>query len=323
MLQSPMPAAGLESRIRSTDRRRMSRPSPRPGPDPAPSSQAQSASDGAGSALRDAPTEQLLASARNLDQLSVIEALALIHREDAVAHRAVGAALPVIAEAVDVLVCAIGGGGRWFNVGAGTSGRLGVLDAAEIPPTFGMPHQVVQGVIAGGERALRRAIEGAEDDAEAAKLALRERGLAMGDVVVAISASGHTPFALAAIECACEVGARSIAVTNVPGSPLAEMAEIAIVPDTGAEVVAGSTRMKAGLSQKMVLAMLSTAVMVQLGRVEGNLMTHVAAISQKLTSRSVRILMTLGEIDEASAIALLDEHAGVLEPALRALRSRR
>lgn len=302
----------------------MSHPPPRGARDSDADADAPSSTAcGVEAALREAPTEQLLASARHLDRLSVEDALALIHREDGVAHRAVGAVLPRIAEAVDVLVCAIGGGGRWFNVGAGTSGRLGVLDAAEIPPTFGMPHQVVQGVIAGGDRALRRAIEGAEDDFDAARLALQERGLGLGDAVVAISASGHTPFALGAIECATELGARTIAITNVPGSPLAEMAEIAIAPNTGAEVVAGSTRMKAGLSQKMVLAMLSTAVMVQLGRVEGNLMTHMAPVSQKLSSRSVRIVATLAEIDEAEARALLDRHGGELEAALRAARARR
>ena len=271
--------------------------------------------------LGDTSTEQILESARNLDQLSVDDVLGLIHREDGEAHRAVGKVLPRIAEAVDVLACAVGGGGRWFNVGAGTSGRLGVLDASEIPPTFGMSTQVVQGVIAGGDRALRRAIEGAEDDKDAARFELAERGLTLGDVVVAVSASGHTPFAIAAVEAAVECGARSIAVTNVPESPLAEMAEISIVPDTGAEVVTGSTRMKAGLSQKMVLAMLSTAVMVRLGRVEGSLMTHISPVSNKLQSRSLRILMSLADITEEAARAILERHDGELSAALRAIRA--
>lgn len=274
-----------------------------------------------GTTMGDMSTEQILESARNLDQLSVDDVLALIHREDGEAHRAVGKALLQVSEAVDVLVCAIGGGGRWFNVGAGTSGRLGVLDASEIPPTFGMPAQIVQGVIAGGDRALRRAVEGAEDDDMAARLELEERGLTLGDVVVAISASGHTPFAIAALEAAAESGARRIAITNVPGSPLAEIAEIAIVPDTGAEVVTGSTRMKAGLSQKMVLAMMSTAVMVRLGRVEGSLMTHIAPVSNKLHSRSLRILMALADISEDAARAILARHDGELSAALQAVRS--
>jgi N-acetylmuramic acid 6-phosphate etherase len=274
-----------------------------------------------GTTMGDMSTEQILESARNLDQLSVGDVLALIHREDGEAHRAVGKALPQVSEAVDVLVCAIGGGGRWFNVGAGTSGRLGVLDASEIPPTFGMPAQIVQGVIAGGDRALRRAVEGAEDDGMAARLELEERGLTLGDVVVAVSASGHTPFAIAALEAAAECGARRIAITNVPGSPLAEIAEISIVPDTGAEVVTGSTRMKAGLSQKMVLAMMSTAVMVRLGRVEGSLMTHISPVSNKLQNRSLRILMSLADISEDAARAILTRHDGELSAALQAVRS--
>jgi N-acetylmuramic acid 6-phosphate etherase len=272
--------------------------------------------------LQKSLTEEILESARNLDQLSVGDTLGLIHREDGEAWKAVGAQIPRIADAVDVLVCAIGGGGRWYNVGAGTSGRLGVLDASEIPPTFGMAPHIVQGVIAGGEPALRRAIEGAEDDAEAAKLELQERGLRLGDAVVAISASGTTPFAIGGIEAAHEVGARSIAITCVPGSPLAESAEIAIVPITGAEVVTGSTRMKAGLAQKMILHMLSTATMVQLGRVEGSLMTHISPVSRKLRNRSLRILMYLSDLPQQQAQALLDRHEGNLEQALAEVRGR-
>jgi N-acetylmuramic acid 6-phosphate etherase len=267
------------------------------------------------------PTEGLLEAARNLDKLSVDRVLEVIHEQDAVAHAAVGRVRARMAEAVDVLVCALAGGGRWFNVGAGTSGRLGVLDASEIPPTFGMPAKIVQGVIAGGDRALRHPVEGAEDDAEAAMWALRERGLTMGDAVVAISASGTTPYAQGALEAAHEVGARRIAITSNPDSPLAHAAEITIAPDTGPEVIAGSTRMKAGLAQKMVLHALSTATMVQLGRVEGNLMTHLTPVSQKLQSRAMRILMTLGEVDEARARQLLDAHGGRVEVALRALRT--
>jgi N-acetylmuramic acid 6-phosphate etherase len=267
-------------------------------------------------------TEEILESARHLDQLSVGDTLGLIHREDGEAWKAVGKQIPRIAEAVDVLVCAVGGGGRWFNVGAGTSGRLGVLDASEIPPTFGMAPHVVQGVIAGGEPALRRAIEGAEDDAEAAKLELSERGLRLGDAVVAISASGSTPFAIGGVEAAHDVGARSIAITCVPGSPLAAMAELPIVPVTGPEVVTGSTRMKAGLAQKMVLHMLSTAVMVQLGRVEGSLMTHISPVSRKLRNRSLRILMYLSDLPQQEARALLERHEGDLKAALAELRGR-
>ena len=265
-------------------------------------------------------TEVILEAARHLDRLSVGDSLGLIHREDGEAWKAVGEQIPRIAEAVDVLVCSLGGGGRWFNVGAGTSGRLGVLDASEVPPTFGMPPHVVQGVIAGGDPALRSAIEGAEDDGEAATDELQRRGLTLGDTVIGISASGTTPFAIAGIEAAHEVGARSIAITCVPGSPLAESAEIAIVPVTGPEVVTGSTRMKAGIAQKMVLHMLSTAVMVQLGRVEGSLMTHISPMSRKLRNRSLRILMTLSGLSLGAARLLIAEHDGDLAAALADVR---
>jgi len=275
----------------------------------------------AGPVSEESLTEEILESARHLDQLSVGDTLGLIHREDGEAWKAVGKQIPRIAEAVDVLVCAVGGGGRWFNVGAGTSGRLGVLDASEVPPTFGMSPHVVQGVIAGGEPALRRAIEGAEDDGDAARFELQERGLTLGDAVVGISASGTTPFAIAAVEAAHEIGARSIAITCVPGSPLAEMAEIVIVPVTGAEVVTGSTRMKAGLAQKMVLHMLSTTVMVQLGRVEGSLMTNISPVSRKLRNRSLRILMFLSELPKDEAEDLLARHDGDLASALAETRS--
>jgi N-acetylmuramic acid 6-phosphate etherase len=267
-------------------------------------------------------TEDVLDASRDLDKRSVAEILRVIHAEDGRALEAVGRVLPQVERAVEVLVCALGGGGRWFNVGAGTSGRMGALDAAEIPPTFGMPPQCVQAVIAGGERALFQAVEGAEDSAEAAGWALRERGLALGDAVVALSASGRTPFALGALEEAHRVGARTIAVTCDPASPLAEAAEIAIAPETGPEVIAGSTRMKGGLAQKMVLHLLSTTVMVQLGRVEGNLMTNLLPVSQKLVSRALRILMTLARIDEAEARELLDAHEGNVEAALKAARAR-
>jgi len=262
------------------------------------------------------PTEEILESARNLDQRSAKEVLALIHEEDARAHAAVADVLPQMEEAVDVLATVLAGGGRWFNVGAGTSGRLGVLDASEIPPTYGMNPRVVQAVIAGGDRALRHAVEGAEDDPKAAIFELQERGLEMGDAVVALSASGRTPFVLGAIEAAHEVGARTIGITCDPASALAESVEIAIAPQVGPEVVAGSTRMKGGLAQKMVLAALSTAVMVKLGKVRGNLMTHVTPVSSKLRGRAVRIVMALAEVDRAEARRLLRETDGCVESAL-------
>jgi N-acetylmuramic acid 6-phosphate etherase len=271
----------------------------------------------------ESPTEGILDDARNLDQKSVREVLALIHREDAEAHVAVGRALPRIAEAVDVLVCSLRGGGRWFNVGAGTSGRMGVLDASEIPPTFGMSPNVVQGIIAGGDRALREAVEGAEDNAEAAAWQLRERGLALGDSVVAISASGRTPFTLGALTAAHEVGARRIAICCNADSPLVHGAEIAIVLDTGPEVVAGSTRLKGGLAQKMVLHLLSTTVMVQLGRVQGNLMTNVTPVSEKLRERAIRIVVQLTGVGPEEAGKLLERNGDSVAAAVREAHSRR
>jgi N-acetylmuramic acid 6-phosphate etherase len=268
------------------------------------------------------PTEDVLESTRHLDRWSVKEILEAIHAEDRNAFDAVARVLPSVESAVDVLVRALEGGGRWFNVGAGTSGRMGVLDAAEIPPTFGLPSRRVQAVIAGGERALVRAVEGAEDDAEAAICELRERELGSGDAVLAISASGETPFALGGFEIAHQVGARTIALTCNPGSSLADAAEIAISPVVGAEVIAGSTRMKGGLAQKMVLHMLSTAVMVRLGLVEGNLMANMIPASNKLRERGVRIVMTLADVDAGEAAACLESADGNAARAVALARRR-
>lgn len=265
-------------------------------------------------------TEAILESTRDLDRRSTREVLELIHAEDLRAAEAVGRVLADVERAVEVLVLVLQGGGRWFNVGAGTSGRMGMLDASEIPPTFGYPPDRVQGVMAGGEDALVRAVEGAEDDAEAARAALRARELLPGDAVVAISASGRTPFALGALSEAAAAGARRIAVTCDPGSPLVDAAEIAIAPKVGPEVIAGSTRMKGGLAEKMVLHLLSTAVMVRLGRVEGNLMTNLHPASRKLRRRALRIVMALGHVDEGRARELLDAHHGSVHDALQAAR---
>lgn len=266
------------------------------------------------------PTEAVLEATRDLDRRSVEEILAAIHAEDRTALDAVGAVLPRIAQAVDVLVCVLGGGGRWFNVGAGTSGRMGALDAAELPPTFGLPRSQVRAILAGGERALSGAVEGAEDNPEAGIWELREHGLSSGDAVVAISASGRTPFTLGCIEAAHEVGARTIAITCDPGSPLSEAAEIGICPATGPEVIAGSTRMKGGLAQKMVLHMLSTAVMVKLGYVSGNLMTHLMPASEKLRERSRHIVMSLAGVDAEEATQLLERSDGDIPGAVALAR---
>jgi len=266
------------------------------------------------------PTEAVLETTRDLDSWEVDRILGAIHGEDANAHAAVTAALPQIAAAVEVLVVALGGGGTWFNVGAGTSGRIGALDAAEIPPTFGLPSHRVQALIAGGERALWRAVEGAEDQPERAAWELRERGLSAGDVVLAISASGRTPYTLGSLEAAHGVGARTIGLTCNPRSALAEAAELAIVPEVGPEVIAGSTRMKGGLAQKMVLHMLSTTAMVRLGHVSGNLMSSLTPASEKLWIRAVRIIMAMGELDWSDANALLEACDGDVGEATRRAR---
>jgi N-acetylmuramic acid 6-phosphate etherase len=267
-------------------------------------------------------TEAVLESTRDLDRRSTREVLDAIHTEDRYAVEAIGEVLPEVERAVDVLVLVLQGGGTWFNVGAGTSGRVGVLDASEIPPTFGYPPERVQGVMAGGMAALVQAVEGAEDQASDARRALRDRELMPGDAVVAISASGRTPFALGALEVARTVGARRIAVTCDPNSPLAQAAEVAISPKVGPEVIAGSTRMKGGLAQKMVLHLLSTTVMVRLGRVEGNLMTNLHPVSRKLRRRALRIVMSLTNMDEAAARASLDDHHGSVHDAVQAARKR-
>jgi N-acetylmuramic acid 6-phosphate etherase len=266
-------------------------------------------------------TEAILEATRDLDRRSAREILGLIHAEDLVAAQAVGRVLGAIERAVEVLVLVLQGGGRWFNVGAGTSGRMGVLDAAEIPPTFGYPADRVQAIQAGGFEAVWRAQEGVEDDTVAAREELRRRELLPGDALVALSASGYTPFTLAALEEASRVGARRIAITCDAHSPLAKQAEVVIAPEVGPEVIAGSTRMKGGLAQKMVLHLLSTTVMVRLGRVEGNQMTNLMPASRKLESRALRMLATLGEIDEQRAGKLLRECHGSVQEALARLRA--
>jgi len=267
--------------------------------------------------MRVPSTEAVHDATRDLDRRSVVEIVEAIHAEDHNAWLAVGSVLSRIAEAADVLVCALDAGGRWFNVGAGTSGRMGALDAAEIPPTFGLPPGRVQAVIAGGLPALSRAVEGAEDDPEAGAAELRERGLAPGDAVVALSASGTTPFTLGCLEAAHAVGAHTIGISCDARSPLARGAAISIAPEVGPEVIAGSTRMKGGLAQKMILHLLSTTAMVRLGYVSGNLMTHLRPVSTKLRERSERIVMTVAGLCRADAVRLLERTDGDIARAVQ------
>lgn len=267
-------------------------------------------------------TETVCESTRDLDQRTTREIVAAIHAADRTVADAVARVLPEIERAVDLLVLALQGGGRWFNVGAGTSGRLGTIDAAELHPTFGFPPDRVVGIMAGGPDALVRAAEGAEDRADEARAGLRAQELLPGDAVLAISASGRTPFALAALEEARAVGARRLALTCDPASPIARAAEVSIAPEVGAEVIAGSTRMKGGLAQKMVLHTLSTAVMVRLGRVEGNEMTNLVPSSRKLQVRALRIVCERAGVSEAEARGALAACHGSVSEALARLREK-
>lgn len=213
-----------------------------------------------------------------------------MNREDRKVAMFVGREIPTIARAVDAIVDAIRNGGRLIYVGAGTSGRLGVLDAAECPPTFGISPNLVQGVIAGGKRALTTAVEGAEDSPAAGAQDLRAKDLSRRDVVVGVSASGTTPYVLGALAFARKRNAATVAITSDPRSPITRRAQIVIAPAAGPEVLTGSTRLKAGTSQKLVLNMLSTAAMVRLGHVYENLMIDLMLTNQKLRDRILRIL---------------------------------
>ena len=235
-------------------------------------------------------TEQRNPASRKLDRMSALEIVQLMNREDRGVAGAVERVLPAIARAVDAIVGAIRKGGRLIYVGAGSSGRMGVMDAAEIPPTFGVPHEAIRAFIAGGRPAMTGAVEGAEDAADAGVKALRGARAGRGDVVVGIAASGTTPYVLGAIEYARARGATTIAITSNEHMPLAQLAKIAINVEIGPEVLTGSTRLKAGTAQKMVLNMLSTAAMVKLGHAYENLMIDAVLTNEKLQERAVRIL---------------------------------
>jgi N-acetylmuramic acid 6-phosphate etherase len=253
----------------------------------------------------------------DLDRKSSLEIVTLINQEDRTVADAVAKVLPEIAMAVDILVDAFANGGRLFYVGAGTSGRLGVVDASECPPTYGTSPEQVQGIIAGGKGAMFQAREGAEDRAEAGARDLARRGVARQDVVCGLSGSGRTPYVMGALRRARAVGARTLAVYCNPEGLLGELADVAIVPVTGPEVVAGSTRMKAGTAEKMVLNMLTTAAMVRSGRVVGNVMAHMNVSCDKLRYRATRILMQQRGISAEEATRRLADAGDDLAEALR------
>jgi len=266
-------------------------------------------------------TEQPNPRSRGLDFKSTREILRLINREDARVAPAVAVELPRIARAVDAIVRALRRGGRLIYVGAGTSGRLAMLDAAECPPTFGVPPRLVQAVMAGGRKALNEAVEGAEDSAAQGARDLTARGITARDVVVGLTASGSTPYVLGALACAKRQGAVTVAVTSNRPSPLARVARITIAPAAGPETITGSTRMKAGTAQKMVLNMLSTATMVRLGHVYDHWMIDVALTNQKLRQRGVRILVGAAGVRVAEAEHVLRQAKHNLRVALVMLKT--
>jgi N-acetylmuramic acid 6-phosphate etherase len=261
-------------------------------------------------------TEQDNLNTANLSSLPLREILRLMNDEDLLVASAVGLVLPEVGEAVEGIVGRLRGGGRLFYIGTGTSGRLGVLDAAECPPTFGVSPDLVQAVIAGGYEACYRAVEASEDDAKAGTDDLMARGFTKADVLVGIAASGSTPYTVGAVEYARGVGAFTVAITCAPNSPITKVAEVSIVPVVGPEVVAGSTRLKAGTAQKIVLNMLSTATMVKLGYVTGNRMTNLLPRNAKLRARSVRIFSAETGASEEASRAALESAGGDLRTAL-------
>lgn len=251
-------------------------------------------------------TEQINPQTTDIDRLPTLEALQIINSDDRKVAEAVERVLPAVARAVDGIVDRLERGGHLYYVGTGTSGRLGVLDAAECPPTFGVSPDLVQGVIAGGYEACYRAVEASEDDREAGARDLQARGVDAGDAVVGIAASGRTPYTIGAIEYARSIGALTICITCNKETELARAVEIPIEPVVGPEVIAGSTRLKAGTAQKLVLNMLSTMSMVRLGYVTGNRMTNLMTRNEKLRQRALGILMAECGLDQDEARALLE-----------------
>ena len=261
-------------------------------------------------------TEQRNPSSAQIDTLPTEQVLQIINNQDATIAAAVREAIPQIARAVDGVTEALRNGGRLFYIGAGTSGRLGVLDASECPPTFSVPPEVVQGIIAGGEAALSRATEASEDDPESGSRDLLARGFKTGDVLCGIAASGRTPYVLGAIRKARELGCLTIGVSCTPSSELSQTAEVPIEVLTGPEIVTGSTRMKAGTATKLVLNMLTTGTMIRLGYVYGNLMVNVQPRNEKLRDRAQRIVRDASGVDDARAAQLLDESGGSVRTAI-------
>ncbi len=261
-------------------------------------------------------TEQDNPKTAAIDNASTLDAIRLINDEDKLVAVAVEKVLPEIAIVIDCIVKRMQNGGRLFYVGTGTSGRLGVLDASEVPPTFGVSYDLIQGIIAGGYDALYKASEASEDYKQAGIDDLVERGVTDKDCVIGIAASGRTPYTIGAVEYAKSIGCFTACITCVPDSAITKAVHVAIVPIVGPEVLTGSTRMKSGTAQKLVLNMISTAVMIKLGYVKGNRMTNVKPSNEKLRERSMRILMTETGLVESAASEIFNAAGEDLRVAL-------
>jgi len=257
------------------------------------------------------PTELRNPATEHIDQLSTLDMLRVINEEDARVAAAVARVLPETAQAIDAIARRFEQGGRLFYIGAGTSGRLGVLDASECPPTFSVSPTLFQGIIAGGDSALRNSSEASEDSPEQGAADLAARGFTQQDALVGIAASGRTPYVLGALRHAKNLGALAIALTCVPGSQMAAVADISIAPVTGPEVITGSTRLKAGTATKLVLNMISNGVMIRAGAVYGNLMVNVQPTNAKLVDRAHRIIMAATGVDQPTAASLLTQAGSV------------
>lgn len=262
-------------------------------------------------------TEKINQSSLNIDKMTTAEMLTVINNEDKKVAFAVEAELQSIAKAVDMTVASINDGGRLFYIGAGTSGRLGVVDASECPPTYGVDPSLVQGIIAGGDTAMFRSAEGAEDNEELGKSAIDEHGITEKDTVIAISASGGAPFCIGALRRAAELNAKTVSLSCNPDSEMSRLADVSIAPYVGPKVIQGSTRMKAGTAQKLVLNMISTSVMIKTGKVYGNLMINVAPTNDKLRERAIRIIMQIADCDFDEAATVLDK-TGSIKASLKA-----
>ncbi|MFC5401287.1 N-acetylmuramic acid 6-phosphate etherase [Cohnella soli] len=252
-------------------------------------------------------TEEINQDTQMIDECTTEEMLRLLNREDAKVPAAVAAEIPQIVKAVDILHRLLKNGGRMFYIGAGTSGRLGVLDASECPPTFGTDPSQVQGHIAGGDIALRVAVEGFEDNEEEGVALIDRCGVTAKDAVIGISASGSASFVIAGLKRAAELGAATISVVNNKNSKLESVSQVCIAPVVGPEVIMGSTRMKAGTAQKLVLNMLTTGTMVKLGKTYNNLMVDLKASNNKLNDRAIRIVRTATGVDSDTAVRYLEK----------------